>query len=340
MGLSTHKILQADQGKFLPKRSETMFAKSCCTQQESDGRLDSIELTAYISMTIRVLTIRAQEFTPIFGMAASIPQRKVFLDRFEYIPLIPVTTPVVSLPNITNHLRESGAQQIEVYIKRDDLTGVAGGGNKLRKLEFLLSDAIESGFDTIITAGGLQSNHCRQTAGAAARLGLQVHLVLNRNVEGRVPLYHESGNLVLNELFGAKMHVHPAKINRTEKMEELAAELQGQGRKPYIIPVGGSNALGALGYVKCAFELFGEQYPLFRPSDPAQAVTVLCATSSYGTLAGITVGISMLRASGRLDRASIKAVGVRRAPLLFESCTSHILTIKLVSHHSCRQLSP
>ena len=210
----------------------------------------------------------------IFGHAmADIPEHKLFLDH-RYIPLIPVTTPVLPLANITRHLREAGAKKVEIFVKRDDLTGLAGGGNKLRKLEFLLCDAVEKGCDTIITAGGLQSNHCRQTAGAAARLGLQAHLVLNRNVEGRVPLYHESGNLVLNTLFGAKMHVHPAKINRTEKMEALAAELLLAGRRPYIVPVGGSNALGTLGYVKCAFELFGEQYPLFRPSDPSQEVHI------------------------------------------------------------------
>ncbi|MCZ4282746.1 D-cysteine desulfhydrase family protein [Kiloniella laminariae] len=173
-----------------------------------------------------------------------------------------------------------------ILIKRDDCTGLAGGGNKTRKLEFLIADALEKGADSIITAGGVQSNHVRQTAAAAARFGLDCHLVLVRNVDWADPAYQTSGNMALDYLLGAKVSLHPAGTDRDQVMEDLADKLKSSGKVPYIIPVGGSNATGALGYATATMELL-EQCRQLKLSP----CSIYHATSSGGTQAGLIAGL-------------------------------------------------
>ncbi|MBA3483348.1 MAG: pyridoxal-phosphate dependent enzyme, partial [Pirellulales bacterium] len=165
------------------------------------------------------------------------------LRELPRISLAKLPTPLDDLPNLSKLL---GGPRL--MVKRDDLTGLATGGNKTRKLEFLIADALAQNADAVITAGGPQSNHCRQTAAAAAKVELECHLVLGG--EPQPPL----GNLLLDELLGATIHWTP-KPNRNSRMASLAAELEANSRRPYVIPVGGSNAIGAIGYVAAMFEL-------------------------------------------------------------------------------------
>ena len=136
-----------------------------------------------------------------------------------------------------------------IYIKRDDLTSLGMGGNKTRKLEFLIGEALALGKDTLVTAGGLQSNHCRLTAAAACKAGLACHLVLN-GTRPETP----NGNLLLDALFGATVHYCDRK-DRDMRLDQVAAELAARGKRPYVIPVGGSNGTGSVGYVQAMLEL-------------------------------------------------------------------------------------
>jgi D-cysteine desulfhydrase len=168
-------------------------------------------------------------------------------------------------------------------MKRDDLTGLALGGNKTRKLEFLVGEALTQGCDTLITGGAAQSNHCRQTAAAAAACGLTCHLVLG----GEAPSVPE-GNLLLDQLFGAVIH-WTGELRKGEKIPEIAESLRLAGRKPYVVPYGGSNTTGAAGFVGAVKELSQQLAQL------GESVThIVFASSSGGTQAGLTVGRSLL----------------------------------------------
>ena len=213
------------------------------------------------------------------------------LSKLPRVRLGKLPTPIDDLPNLSRHL---GGPKI--LVKRDDLTGLATGGNKTRKLEFLIADALGQNADAIITAGGPQSNHCRQTAAAAAIAGLECHLVLGG--EPQPPL----GNLLLDELLGASIHWTP-KTNRNARMASLAAELEMQGRQPYVIPVGGSNAIGAIGYVAAMFELVEQVAEQGRVVDH-----ILFATSSGGTQAGIVLGARLAGFTGKITAVSIDQV--------------------------------
>lgn len=205
------------------------------------------------------------------------------LDQLPRLRLQHAPTPLEPLPRLTEAL---GGPQL--WIKRDDCTGLALGGNKVRKLEFLLGDALAQGADTIITAGGPQSNHARQTAAAAARLGLDCVLVLTDAVAGRDPSYHASGNLLLDELFGARIELHPGTADPDVEMARVAEECRAEGGTPYVIPIGGSNALGLVGYVDAAREL------LQQGSDQGVAFThVALASGSGGTQAGLALGLAL-----------------------------------------------
>jgi D-cysteine desulfhydrase len=182
-----------------------------------------------------------------------------------------------------------------LWVKRDDQTTVALGGNKVRKLEFLLADALAQGADTLVTAGGVQSNHACLTAAAAARSGLACELVLG----AERPLGIASGNLLLDRLFGATVHWTSRDL-RTRRMGELGRELRDRGHRPYVIPIGGSNALGTLGYVDAMFELVQQLEEI-----PLQVDHVVVATSSGGTLAGLQLGAKLSGFSGNLTGISI-----------------------------------
>ncbi|WP_434439268.1 pyridoxal-phosphate dependent enzyme [Lentzea sp. E54] len=177
--------------------------------------------------------------------------------RFARFPLGHFPTPLEPLERLTTRLRRSHRKVPNLWIKRDDCTGLATGGNKTRKLEFLVADALEQGADVLVTQGATQSNHARQTAAAAARAGLECRLLLERR-QVRDEDYERSGNVLLDELLGARIVERlPAGTDMAAAMETLAAELRAAGRRPYVIPGGGSNPIGALGYVECAEEDFG-----------------------------------------------------------------------------------
>ena len=190
-------------------------------------------------------------------------------------PLAFLPTPLHHLPGLSQTL------PYDIYIKRDDQTGLATGGNKTRKLEYLIKEALNTGYDTVITAGAQQSNHCRQTAAACASAGLECHLWLN----GNEPETYQ-GNLLLSHLLGAHLHFSGEKAKGRElALQELKKKLDAQGKKTYIIPVGGSNLTGALGYVAAMAEL--------KEQMTEQQISfdyIFFATSSGGTQAGIMIG--------------------------------------------------
>lgn len=213
------------------------------------------------------------------------------LHAIPRLMLAHLPTPIFAWPRLSEALGEPG-----LWVKRDDLTGLATGGNKTRKLEFLLAHALKRGADCVITAGGPQSNHCRQTAAGAAQLGLEAHLVLGGDPP---PLEAVQGNLFLDGLLGAHTHF-VAKDQRNAKMEALAEELRAAGKTPYVIPVGGSNAVGTLGYIAAMFELAEQLNTMDTKFD-----RIVMATSSGGTQAGLTLGAKLIGFDGPITAISI-----------------------------------
>jgi len=193
-----------------------------------------------------------------------------------------------SIHRLDNLSKMTGCQ---IYIKRDDQTGLATGGNKTRKLEFLIQDALNQGFDTVITAGAQQSNHCRQTAAACAQAGLECHLWLN----GQEPETYQ-GNLLLSHLLGAKLHFSgDTAKGRETALLDLQKKLDAQGKKTYVIPVGGSNLTGAMGYISAMAELKSQMQEQNLSFD-----YIFFATSSGGTQAGMLIGKALYDVTGKL----------------------------------------
>jgi len=206
-------------------------------------------------------------------------------------------TPIEFLANLSREL-----QGPRIHIKRDDLLGLTGGGNKTRKLEFLMADAISSGADAIVTTGAVQSNHCRLTLSAAVREGLKCYLLLEERVPGS---YDEDalGNNFLYKLLGVDgIEVVQAGTDLPAAMEEMAQDLRRQGSRPYIIPGGGSNALGALGYAACAAEIQEQSFAESLPFDH-----IVCSSGSGGTHAGLLAGQHALSASAPVTGISVRA---------------------------------
>lgn len=188
-----------------------------------------------------------------------------------------------------------------LYIKRDDMLGLAGGGNKARKLEFLMADAMAQGADTVITCGAVQSNHCRLTLAAAIQEGMNCHLVIEERVPGSYRS-DASGNNFLFHLMGVDgMTVVPTDTNMMSVMQEVAERLSRQGRRPYIIPGGGSNAIGATGYIACADELESQLF-----DEALNIDMVVCASGSGGTHAGLVAGFH-----GSNSRIPVVGINVR-----------------------------
>lgn len=203
------------------------------------------------------------------------------LARYPRVRLGHFPTPLEFLPNLTKHLDGPN-----IYIKRDDCTGLATGGNKTRKLEFLVADAINHKADILLTQGAVQSNHARQTVAAAAVVGMKCKILLEERVKDASDEYAESGNVMLDRLMGGEIAGRfPAGTNMVQAMDDLAAELRAQGHSPYVIPGGGSNPVGALGYVACAQELLQQSFEKSIRIDH-----VVHATGSAGTQAGLVAG--------------------------------------------------
>ncbi len=194
---------------------------------------------------------------------------------------------------------------VELHIKRDDLTGCGLSGNKIRKLEFVLDEALAAGADCVLTCGKVQSNHARATAAAAARLGLASRLVLRTEDPQNPP--PPSGNILLDRMVGAEIvWITPEQYqNRGVLLEEMAGELRARGRKPYLVPEGGSTGLGAFGYMRAVEELASDLAGL--PGGAKEPLTIIAATGSGGTLAGLALGAKLLDLPARVVGINVAA---------------------------------
>ncbi len=205
------------------------------------------------------------------------------LARFPRVRLAHLPTPLEPLPRLSETLG------VDLWIKRDDCTGLAGGGNKTRKLEFLLGEAFEQDADTLVTQGAVQSNHVRQTAAAAAAHGLNCEVILEERTGSKATDYTRNGNVLLDRLFGAGVRSVPGGSDMPAELEKTAAEVRVRGGRPYVIPGGGSNPVGALGYVDCAREIVIQADDLDLQID-----RIVTATGSAGTHAGLVAGLAVM----------------------------------------------
>ena len=217
------------------------------------------------------------------------------LARFARIRLAHLPTPLEPLPRLSEELG------LDLWIKRDDCTGLAGGGNKTRKLEFLLGAAFEEDADTLVTQGAVQSNHVRQTAAAAAAHGLACEIILEERTGSKATDYVGNGNVLLDRLFGANLRTVPGGTDMVAELEKTAAEVRARGGKPYVIPGGGSNPTGALGYVDCAREIVVQADEM-----DLEVHRIVTATGSAGTHAGLVAGLAVMGAD-----IPVLGIGVR-----------------------------
>jgi len=200
------------------------------------------------------------------------------LEKFERIKLGHFPTPIEHLKNITKYL---GGPNI--FIKRDDCTGLATGGNKTRKLEFLIPDAMKNKAEIVVTVGAVQSNHARQTAAACTLMGLKCLIIFEQRLKEAPEAYMKSGNVFLNKLFGADIKVCPKNEDVTKYTEKIIEDIESKGTKVYFIPGGGSNAIGSLGYVECLNEIIKE-------NNKYNFTHIVHATGSSGTQSGLLAG--------------------------------------------------
>ncbi len=207
------------------------------------------------------------------------------LQRFPRYALLDGPTPIQRLARLEAALG-AAANGVRLYAKRDDHMALGGGGNKLRKLEFLLGEARGQGADTVVTVGGLQSNHARLTAAAAARAGMACELVLGRVVPRADADYEENGNMLLNRLLGATVHALPVGADAMAAALERVRALELAGRRVYLAPLGGSTPVGALGYAACAQEILEQERAL-----GVTFARVVVANGSAGTHAGLAAGM-------------------------------------------------
>ena len=218
------------------------------------------------------------------------------LARFPRVKLCHAPTPLEFMPRLTEHL---GGPQL--WIKRDDCTGLATGGNKNRKLEFLLGEALAEGATHIVTQGAVQSNHVRQTAAAAAKLGLKCTALLEHRIKTNDTDYLESGNVLLDRMLGLNIEYRESGLDMNAEAEAHGARLRAAGEKVYVIPGGGSNPTGALGYAHVALELLAQANEMGLRID-----LLVHATGSAGTQAGLVVGLEALNSG-----ISVLGIGVR-----------------------------
>ena len=234
------------------------------------------------------------------------------LARFPRVSLAHLPTPLEHLPRLSEHL---GGPQI--WVKRDDCTGLASGGNKTRKLEFAMAAALAADADTILTVGAVQSNHVRQTAAAAAKLGLACEVLLENRIGEPSEVYAESGNVLLDRLFGATLHRYPGGADLTAEMEARAERVHQNGGTPYIIPGGASNAIGALGYSNCAMELLAQANERGLVIDH-----LVTATGSAGTQAGLIVGLRATHSRVPLLGIGVSAAKAEQERKVFDLATA------------------
>ena len=225
------------------------------------------------------------------------------LARFPRLPLIPQATALQHLPRLSQHLGR------EVWIKRDDLTPLALGGNKARKLEYLAADAQAKGADVLVTAGAIQSNHVRQTAAVAAQLGLGCLALLENPIDSHSADYLQNGNRLLLDLFGAEVENVTNLDNADQLLNSACQRLRAAGRRPYPVPIGGSNALGALGYVRGGLEL-AEQIA----ASGQDFAAVVLASGSAGTHAGLALALEAARPGTRVIGVTVSRSEAAQKP--------------------------
>lgn len=217
-------------------------------------------------------------------LAKGLARLDAVLKQFPRVSLAHLPTPLEPMDRLSEAL---GGPRF--WIKRDDCTGLATGGNKSRKLEFLMADALEKGATAIITQGATQSNHTRQTAAAAAKLDMSCHILLEDRTGSTDKQYNNNGNVLLSRLLGGQLSKRKGGTDMPAEMERLAEDLRAQGETAYIIPGGGSNEIGALGYVECAREMLSQATAMNLDID-----MIVQPTGSSGTHAGMAAGLEFL----------------------------------------------
>ncbi|TWT12562.1 D-cysteine desulfhydrase family protein [Reyranella sp. CPCC 100927] len=229
--------------------------------------------------------------------------------RFERARFLPWATPLEHQPRLSQTLG------IDLRVKRDDLTGLAFGGNKVRKLEFYFGKALAAGADTVLITGAVQSNYTRVVAACAARLGMDCHIQLEERVPDVDDVYRTSGNVLLDELLGATLHAYPVgedEEGADQRLREIAAGLSARGRRPYVIPLGAGNPpLGALGYVRCAAELLEQAGAMDH---------VVLASGSGQTHAGLLFGLRALGWSGEVIGICVRRAASLQKPRVEGHC--------------------
>ena len=217
-------------------------------------------------------------------------------------------TPLEPMQNLSSELGGPA-----LWVKRDDCTGLSTGGNKTRKLEYLLADALEQGADTVITQGAVQSNHARQTAALCAKLNLTCHILLEDRTGFKDEAYRLNGNVLLDRLHGATVSLRQGGSNMQAEMEAFAESLKAMGKKPYVIPGGGSNPIGALGYVNAALEL---TYQINEMG--LQATHLVLATGSAGTHAGLIAGLKILNSPLKVIGFGVRAPKEKQEQMVYD----------------------
>lgn len=242
------------------------------------------------------------------------------LSLFPRIHLGHFPTPLEPMANLSALL---GGPRL--WVKRDDCTGLSTGGNKTRKLEYLMAEAVAARADVVITQGATQSNHARQTAAAAAKLGMKCHILLEDRTGSTDPDYTDNGNVLLDRLHGATVERRAGGTDMQREMEVVAEKLRADGHRPYVIPGGGSNPVGALGYVNAAFEL------VVQAASKGMKIDYLVhATGSSGTQAGLVAGLHAINSDMKL-----LGIGVR-APREKQETMVHDLACRTAEHMGLR----
>lgn len=232
----------------------------------------------------------------------------VTLAKFPRVRLGHLPTPLEPMDRLSEML---GGPRL--WVKRDDCTGLSSGGNKTRKLEYLMADAATKGADTIITQGATQSNHARQTTAAAAKMGMDCHILLEDRTGSNDDSYILNGNVLLDRLHGASVSKRAGGTDMNAEMEAMAEQLRQDGKKPYIIPGGGSNAIGALGYVNCARELAEQATAIGLEVD-----ALVHATGSSGTQAGLVAGLASIQSEIHLLGIGVRAPQEKQEQMVFD----------------------
>ncbi|XXK21698.1 D-cysteine desulfhydrase [Arenicellales bacterium nBUS_48] len=234
------------------------------------------------------------------------------LARFPRVHLAHLPTPLERMDRLSEALGGP-----EIWIKRDDCTGLSTGGNKTRKLEFLMAEAQAEGAGLVMTQGATQSNHARQTAAFAARLGMNCHILLEDRTGYKDENYNHNGNVLLDVLHGATYETRNAGLDMNAEMESVADNFRKQGKKVYTIPGGGSNTTGALGYANCALELVGQA------NDRGLVIDhIVHATGSTGTQAGLVTGLKALNANIPVMGISVRAAKEAQEENVFKLATA------------------